>query len=216
MHIRRYRYAWEPTVYHSADNGAPTGGNNGNPPGGNPPGDGKPPEGDQGNQGGGDGKGDPPKDEAKFSQADLDRIVAQRLEDEKKRAKTREDKARAEAAEEAARKNGEWETVATSRQTRIGELEAEVERLKGEIETSRLETVRERVAAKHRLPPALAARLRGTDEASLDADAKELAKLVVVKAPNTEAGAGANGAGKPSVEQVAEALKKTGRYASIG
>lgn len=213
MHIRRFRYAWEPTVYHSAAGDAGAGGNNGNPPPGNQQGgDGKPPEGDQGKLGDGDGKGDPPKDGAKFSQADLDRIVAQRLEDEKKRAKSREDKARAEAAEEAARKNGEWEKVAESRQSRIGELEAEIESLKAANAEALLSAARERVAAKHKLPPDLAARLRGTDEASLDADAKALAKFVVVKAPDPEFGKGNGAGGKADQDALKRGMAATGRY----
>lgn len=202
MHIRRYRYAWEPTVYHSADGGAGAGGNNGDPPAGSQQGgDGKGQQ--QGNQDGGDGGGgqggDPPKPEAKFTQADIDRAIAQRLEEEKRREKSRTERARAEAAEEAAKKNGEWEKVAEARQTRISELESEIESLKAAKAEAELATVRERVAAKHKLPPALAARLRGKDESELEADARELAKLVVVKAPNTEAGAGSNGGGKGSL-----------------
>jgi hypothetical protein len=124
------------------------------------------------------------------------------------------EKADRDAETQRAIKAGEWEAVAKAKDGEIAERDARIAELEGEIAAARLETARERVAAKHKLPPQLAARLRGTDEASLDADAKELAKLIVVRAPDTEAGKGANGAApKHGVEELKQGMVKTGRYA---
>jgi hypothetical protein len=119
-----------------------------------------------------------------------------------------------DAEAERALKAGDLEAVIKTKDADLAERDARIAELEGEIAAARLETARERVAAKHKLPPQLAARLRGTDEASLDADAKELAKLIVVRAPDTEAGKGANGAApKHGVEELKQGMVKTGRYA---
>lgn len=129
------------------------------------------------------------------------------------------EKADRDAETARAVKAGEWESVAKAKDTEIADLTARVAELQGEIASAKLETVRERVAAKHKLRPELAARLVGTDEASLEADAKALAKLIPPPSSGggTEAGAGANGSGtKQTVAQIADELRKSGRYASVG
>lgn len=103
-------------------------------------------------------------DERRFSQADIDRIVKARLEDEKLRAKRTADEA-------AAKARGEFEQLAEQRAQRVAELEAE-------LQTARLSGLRATVAAKHNLPAELASRLTGSTEAELDADAQALAALV--------------------------------------
>jgi hypothetical protein len=128
----------------------------------------------------------------------------------------KKEQAERDAETQRAIKAGEWESVAKAKDTEIADLNGRIASLEAEIATSRLETVRERVAAKHKLPPELAARLRGDDEASLDADAKALAKLIVVKAPETELGKGGDRPGKQTDEEVIANLRKSGRYASVG
>ncbi len=66
-----------------------------------------------------------------LSQADVDRIVKERLAREKEKSEKAAEKARREAAEKAAEENEEFKTLAESRAERISELEAEVERLSG-------------------------------------------------------------------------------------
>lgn len=95
--------------------------------------------------------------------------------------------AKRKADEEAAKAKGEWEKLAGDRQKRVDELEASLKQRDHD-------DLRRRVAAKHKLPEALANRLTGDDEAALDADATELAKLVTPRqAPNTEVGTGQKG-----------------------
>lgn len=122
-----------------------------------------------------------------------------------------------QAETERAIKAGELDTVVKSQAAELAEKDTRIAALEAEIATSKLETVRERVAAKHKLPPQLAARLRGDDEAGLDADAKELAKLVAPPpAGNTELGKGGDRSGKPTDQELVEQLRKSGRYASVG
>lgn len=116
--------------------------------------------------------------ERTFTQAELDAHIARRL-------KEADDRRKKQVEEEAAKAKGEWETVAKAK-------EAEIEALKAEVAKRDHEALMLRVAAKHKLPPELADRLRGEDEAALEADAKELAKLI--PAPHEAAGT-ANPAG---------------------
>lgn len=153
------------------------------------------------------GESTPKVEEKTLTQADVDRIVEKRLAEEKRKTDDKIAREKAAAAEKAAIESGEWKALYEGAKETIAKLEAD-------IANAQLETVRERVAAKHKLPPQLAARLRGTDEASLDADAKELAKLIVVRAPDTSGGGGGNGAGaKHGVEELKQGMVKTGRYA---
>jgi hypothetical protein len=156
------------------------------------------------------GESTPKTEEKTLTQADVDRIVETRLAEQKRKNDAKLDSEKKAAAEKAAIESGEWKALYEGAKETIATLERE-------RDEANLNTARERVAAKHKLPPALAARLRGADEASLDADAKELAKLVRVAAPNTEAGAGSNGgAGSATrVEQLKDELRKSGRYASV-
>lgn len=68
--------------------------------------------------------------EKKFSQADVDNIVKERLERAQKKAEQDAAKAAKKAEEENLAKNQEFEKLAKQRQTRVTELEAELETLK--------------------------------------------------------------------------------------
>lgn len=122
-----------------------------------------------------------------------------------------------QAETDRAIKAGEWESVAKAKDGEIADLNARIAELEGQIASAKLDTARERVAAKHKLPPQLAARLRGDDEAGLEADAKELAKLIAPpSAADTEMGGGkGRGGGAQTVERVKDELRKSGRYASV-
>ncbi len=73
----------------------------------------------------------------------------------------------------------------------VSELRTQLDRLQSELAQERRAALVARVAAAHHLSPVLAARLQGTTEAELTADAVALAKLVSPpKAPATYAGAG--------------------------
>jgi hypothetical protein len=130
-----------------------------------------------------DGDGQPT-----FSQAQLNAFLGARLRearakwDEEKRAS--DEQAQREAADKEAKELGEWKTVAERHEARVKELESTLAARDRELLASR-------IAAKHGLPEALAARLQGNDEQALEADAIALAKLVV---PPASSGAPANSA----------------------
>ncbi len=112
--------------------------------------------------GGGNQAGGSQTQERTFTQAEVDRIVQDRLAEERKRG-------------------------SRTTEQRIADLEAQ-------LAQSKLETLQAQIAVKHKLPPELANRLRGTTEAELEADAKELAKLVPA-ATQTRGGGADGGAG---------------------
>lgn len=100
----------------------PIAGGESNPP---KPGDDKP-END-----GEDGNGTPddkskPDAKPQFTQADVDRIVAERLAREQKKSADAAEKARREAEDKAAAEQGEFKKLADQRQERIAALEAQV------------------------------------------------------------------------------------------
>ena len=77
------------------------------------------------------------KAEKKFSQADLDRIVKERLDREKKKSDEAAAKAKKDAEDAALAKNQEWEKLATQRQTEIDDIKktvAELEPFKEQAE----------------------------------------------------------------------------------
>lgn len=116
-----------------------------------------------------------------FTQADVDRAVKDRLAEEQKRA--------ARAQEDAlAKARGEFEKLAEQRGQRVAELEAQ-------LAEQQLAVTRATVAARHRLPPELVGRLRGATESELEADAKELTKLVMTRAGGADGGAGRDSTG---------------------
>jgi exonuclease VII small subunit len=70
----------------------------------------------------------------------------------------------------------------------VEEFEAATAELKGQVETLERQILLNNVAAKYELPTALAKRLTGTTEAELEADAKELQKLVAPAVPESLGG----------------------------
>ncbi|MFJ6680582.1 hypothetical protein [Streptomyces werraensis] len=70
----------------------------------------------------------------------------------------------------------------------VEEFEAATSELRGQIEALERQILLNNVAAKYELPAALAKRLSGTTEAELEADAKELQKLIVPAAPESLSG----------------------------
>jgi hypothetical protein len=164
--------------------------------------------------GGGKTGGD---DEAKFTQSDVDRLIQQRLNEEKEREKRRTAAARREADAAAASRSGEWEAVAKERERDLAEKEAELEELRKDLAQKSLDSIRVRVAMRHKLPEALVLRLQGTDEASIERDARELAKLIAPpKAPDTEVGVNGKGSSEErAVAHTKDVLNKSGRYAPL-
>lgn len=81
----------------------------------------------------------------------------------------------------------EAETKLSSAKT-VEEFEAATAELKGQIEALERSILLRDVATKYELPEALAKRLTGTTPEELEADAKELQKLVAPAAPESLAG----------------------------
>ncbi|WAB08713.1 scaffolding protein [Streptomyces phage Andris] len=70
----------------------------------------------------------------------------------------------------------------------VEEFEAATSELRGQIEALERQILLNDVAAKYELPPALAKRLTGSTPEELDADAKELQKLVAPSQPESLSG----------------------------
>ena len=115
-------------------------------------------------------------DERRFNQADIDAIVKDRLE-RQKRSVDAASKAQQEAAEaERLKAAQEWQKVAEQK-------EAALVAARAELAAERLSMARDRVAAKYHLPEALAKRLIGTTEDELDADAKDISSVIAPATP---------------------------------
>jgi len=109
--------------------------------------------------------------EKTFTQADIDRIVKDRLDKAKAQADKQTEAARAEAERKAAEEQGEFKKLY---EATTAELERE-RAAKAQIERERLI---DRVATKHGLPDELRDRLRGETEEELAADAEKIAGLL--------------------------------------
>lgn len=167
---------------------------------------------DEGGEGGGGGGGDAGKsgadgdggekgdegtgDESKtHTQADVDRIVKERLARQKDQFKDYDD-LKKQAAELQKLKDAEKPEI--ERLTnRVGELEKLLGDKDAELTKRDRDALRAKIAAKHKLSEELAGRIAGETEEEMDADAAALAKLIgPKKAPDTDAGKGANGGEK--------------------
>lgn len=78
--------------------------------------------------------GDAGGDDKKFTQADVNAIVKERLERERKKAESEAQKLREEAEAEALKKQGDFQKLAEKHEARVKELEAEQATLKATSE----------------------------------------------------------------------------------
>ncbi len=118
--------------------------------------------------------------EKKFTQADVDRIVQERV-----------------ARERA--KFGDYE-----------DLKRENEDLKAKIaehDAENLDTLKQKIVTDMKLPPSLAGRLQGTTEAELKADGKKLLKEIGPKEPVGGAGNPPGEVKKPLTREAVKAMK---------
>ena len=135
-----------------------------------------------------------------FTQADVDRIINERLAKERTKADEKANKAREEAERKAAEEQGKYQELYEAAQRRIADTEAK-------LKAAEIASLKREVAQRHNMPVALAQRLQGEDEATIEADAKELmAALPKPTAPNINSGTG-NGA-TPTAGAMSEAEKK--------
>lgn len=125
--------------------------------------------------------------ERTFTQADVDRIITERLAKERTKAESMATKAREEAERKAAEEQGKYQELYQKAQQQAAELEAK-------LKAAEIASIKRDVAQRLNMPTALALRLQGDDEASIEADAKALlAALPKPAAPNINSGTG-NGA----------------------
>lgn len=155
-------------------------------------------QGGDGNKGGsGTGQGDGGQQPGKtFTQEELDRIIAERLNREREKYKDYNDLKK--AAEEL-KKIKESQMSETERlQARVAELERHLADKDRETAEARLETLKLKVLDELGLPKAWAERLFGTNEEEIKADAKNLAKLLGEAGKGKGVGSGSNpGPGTP-------------------
>ena len=133
---------------HEADPGTPSGGNPADPPT------------STGN--------DPVKTEKTFTQADVDKIVSERLEREKRKATEQATKAKEEAEQKALAEQGEWKTLAEKYQAELATATATIESQKAHEKTIERykEVLQKRLDMDMRgLPDAIVALLKKQDVA---------------------------------------------------
>lgn len=88
---------------------------------------------------------------------------------------------------------GQYKDLWTDEKTKRETAEARVVELEGQIQESRLNALRSKIAKEFNIPEGLADRIRGDDEAAMRADATEVAKNVAPpKAPETQTGNNGN------------------------
>lgn len=103
------------------------------------------------------------------SQADLDRIIGERIARERgKYADYADLKAKA----------GKFDEIEEKNKTELQKLQERAERAERERDSERLNLAKQQAAMKAGLPAEMAARLSGTTPEELAADATELAKLI--------------------------------------
>jgi len=118
----------------------------------------------------------PKADDKTFTQAELDTIVKDRLDRDRKARETQAQKDKDEAEAERLRQQGEFQKIAENEKARADKAEAE-------LKQERFNAMKARIAADHKLPAEWAARLIGDDEAALVEDAKALAKTLAPSTP---------------------------------
>lgn len=127
-----------------------------------------------------------------FSQADIDRIVTERLAKEKAKSEAAVKRAQDEAEAKRLAEQGEYQKLFEQAQAKLQEAEERARALQ-------IEGIRRDVAARLNLPAGLVDRLRGDDETAIEADAKALiAALPKPQAPDINAGNVGSGGKAPA------------------
>lgn len=134
-----------------------------------------------------------------FTQADVDRIVKERLTREQAKAEAKANEAARKAEQAALAEQGKYKDLWEKAEADKANAAAELAKLqRQQLATS--------IAAKVGLPAGLAARLQGTTEDEIEADAKALlADLPKPAAPNLNSSPGSNA---PVAGQMTDAEKR--------
>lgn len=160
-----------------------------------------------------------PAEEKKFSQADFDAAIKERLERERKTASEKHQKDKDAAAEQERIKAGESQAVAEERLTKLQAAEAERDRLKTD-HAALVEVVKKENQARMKaLPEELRAMIPDGDDVTaqreliIKAEAAA-AKLGISRAPGTPPGPRGSGApnGTPPAEAAAAKKRAGGQY----
>ena len=117
--------------------------------------------------------------EKTFTQADLDRLVSDRLERERKKYADY-DALKAAKAELDKLKEGQMSELDKAKQG-LGAAQAKVTELEAKIKAMELSALKARLAAAAGLPSELADRIRGDDETAIKADIEVLKKVIPQK-----------------------------------
>lgn len=130
-----------------------------------------------------------------FTQADVDRILKERLDREKANAAKAADRAKQEAERKALEEQQKYQEL-------YEKEKAEREKALAEMTALQIQNLRREVAATLNIPPGLASRLQGTTQDEIEADAKQLlASLPKAPVPSLDGRAGGGKAGKPDVDE---------------
>lgn len=135
-----------------------------------------------------------------YTEDQVQEIIKQRLEREKAKRETEAKTAKEKAEADALAKNQEWQKLAESRN-------AELEKLKAELEAAKKLELKRGIAAKFGLPEALIPRLQGDTAEDIEADAKTLFEILP-KGPKTPTLNPTNPAGASTGESDAQRLAR--------
>ena len=110
-------------------------------------------------------------DDRTFTQAEVETLIRERLDRERRKAEEAAKLAQEKAMQEAAAKNGEWQKLAEAAAKKAEELERA-------IKARDILDLKRTIAKKVGLSEALAARLSGETEEEISLDAKALLELM--------------------------------------
>ena len=145
-----------------------------------------------------------------FTQSEVDALIAQRLEREKRKIDEATAKARTEAERKAAEAQGEYQKL-------YEQTKAELEAAAQKAAALELAAMRREVADRLGVPAALVSRLQGDTPETLEADAKALmVALPKPGAPNINSTGGAlppaSGMSQVEIDQLAARLGVSPKY----
>ena len=142
---------------------------------------------------------DKKQEEKKFTQAELDKVIKERLDREDRKRKEAEATLKSKADEDALKEQAKWKELADKQA-------ADLDTLKKEKATLELQERKRKIADKVGLPQVLSSRLVGETDEELENDAKELLKV-----SDKKQGASATNPGNRTLPGNAEIEKILGR-----
>lgn len=134
-----------------------------------------------------------------FTQADLDRIIKDRLDKERSKSEQAQAKAKADAEAQALAEQGKYKEIADK-------LQADLQAAQAAVKANEIKMLQMKVAGETKLPAAFAELLKGDNADEMTAHAQALlAAMPKPAAPDVNASNGAGGA--PGAGQLDEARK---------